>query len=93
MPTLYSPFVIHVISLSLGEPDFNTPEFIKEAAKKAMDENSHAIAPSMIYAWACLQEGVGFANRLWRLCAVNRPIRRPRLIESNHGLRFAPVHL
>lgn len=28
-----------VISLSLGEPDFNTPDFIKEAAKKAIDEN------------------------------------------------------
>ena len=28
-----------VISLSLGEPDFNTPEFVKEAAKKAIDEN------------------------------------------------------
>lgn len=28
-----------VISLSLGEPDFNTPEFIKEAAKKAIDDN------------------------------------------------------
>ncbi|RMG80487.1 MAG: pyridoxal phosphate-dependent aminotransferase [Bacteroidetes bacterium] len=28
-----------VINLSLGEPDFNTPDFIKEAAKKAIDEN------------------------------------------------------
>lgn len=28
-----------VISLSIGEPDFDTPEFIKEAAKKAIDEN------------------------------------------------------
>lgn len=28
-----------VISLSIGEPDFNTPDFIKEAAKKAIDEN------------------------------------------------------
>jgi aspartate aminotransferase len=27
-----------IISLSLGEPDFNTPDFIKEAAKKAIDE-------------------------------------------------------
>jgi aspartate aminotransferase len=27
-----------VISLSLGEPDFDTPEHIKEAAKKALDE-------------------------------------------------------
>jgi aspartate aminotransferase len=30
---------IDVIDLSLGEPDFNTPEHIKEAAKKAIDEN------------------------------------------------------
>jgi len=28
-----------IISLSLGEPDFNTPDFIKEAAKKAIDES------------------------------------------------------
>ena len=28
-----------VISLSLGEPDFNTPDFVKDAAKKAIDEN------------------------------------------------------
>ncbi len=28
-----------VISLSIGEPDFDTPEFIKDAAKKALDEN------------------------------------------------------
>lgn len=28
-----------VISLSIGEPDFGTPEFIKDAAKKAIDEN------------------------------------------------------
>ncbi len=28
-----------VISLSLGEPDFDTPDYIKEAAKKGIDEN------------------------------------------------------
>lgn len=28
-----------IISLSLGEPDFDTPEFIKDAAKTALDEN------------------------------------------------------
>ena len=28
-----------IISLSLGEPDFDTPEFIKDAAKKALDDN------------------------------------------------------
>ena len=30
---------IDIISLSLGEPDFNTPDYIKEAAKKAIDDN------------------------------------------------------
>lgn len=34
-----------IISLSLGEPDFNTPEFIKEAAKKAIDENYSSYTP------------------------------------------------
>jgi aspartate aminotransferase len=34
-----------VISLSLGEPDFFTPEFIKDAAKKAMDENFTMYTP------------------------------------------------
>jgi aspartate aminotransferase len=30
---------LDVINLSLGEPDFNTPDFIKEAAKRAVAEN------------------------------------------------------
>ncbi len=30
---------IDVVDLSVGEPDFNTPDHIKEAAKKAIDEN------------------------------------------------------
>mgnify|MGYP001533671013 FL=1 len=30
---------VDVINLSVGEPDFNTPEHIKEAAKRAVDEN------------------------------------------------------
>jgi len=34
-----------VISLSLGEPDFDTPEFVKEAAKKAVDENYSHYTP------------------------------------------------
>ena len=29
----------HVISLSLGEPDFDTPDFIKAAANEAMEQN------------------------------------------------------
>ncbi len=36
---------IDIISLSLGEPDFNTPDFIKEAAKRAIDENYNSYTP------------------------------------------------
>lgn len=36
---------INVIDLSLGEPDFNTPDHIKEAAKKAIDENYSHYTP------------------------------------------------
>lgn len=36
---------IDVIDLSLGEPDFNTPLHIKEAAKKAIDENYSHYTP------------------------------------------------
>ncbi len=39
-----------IISLSLGEPDFNTPGFIKEAAKKAIDENYSTYSPVDGYA-------------------------------------------
>ena len=34
-----------IISLSLGEPDFNTPDFIKEAAIKAIHENYSKYSP------------------------------------------------
>lgn len=34
-----------IIGLSLGEPDFNTPEFIKEAAKQAIDDNYNSYTP------------------------------------------------
>ena len=34
-----------VIALSLGEPDFNTPEFIKDAAKQAIDNNFSHYTP------------------------------------------------
>ena len=38
-----------VINLSLGEPDFNTPDFIKEAAKKAIDQNLTHYTPVAAY--------------------------------------------
>ena len=36
---------VNVIALSLGEPDFDTPEFIKEAGKKAIDDNFSHYTP------------------------------------------------
>ncbi|MCH5240081.1 MAG: pyridoxal phosphate-dependent aminotransferase [Muribaculaceae bacterium] len=36
---------IDVINLSVGEPDFDTPDFIKSAAKKAIDENFSRYTP------------------------------------------------
>ncbi len=34
-----------IIGLSLGEPDFNTPDFIKDAAKEAIDQNYNSYSP------------------------------------------------
>ncbi|NJI71580.1 pyridoxal phosphate-dependent aminotransferase [Sphingobacterium kitahiroshimense] len=36
---------VNVISLSVGEPDFNTPDHVKEAAKVALDENWTRYSP------------------------------------------------
>ncbi len=36
---------VDVINLSVGEPDFNTPDHIKEAAKKAIDDNWSRYSP------------------------------------------------
>ncbi len=45
-----------IISLSLGEPDFNTPDFVKEAAKKAIDENYSTYSP--VDGYADLKEAI-----------------------------------
>ena len=39
-----------IIGLSLGEPDFNTPDFIKSAAKQAIDDNYNSYTPVDGYA-------------------------------------------
>lgn len=36
---------VDVINLAVGEPDFNTPEHIKEAAKRAIDQNYSRYTP------------------------------------------------
>jgi len=41
---------VDIISLSLGEPDFNTPDFIKEAAIQAVNDNYNSYTPVDGYA-------------------------------------------
>lgn len=36
---------IDIIDLSIGEPDFNTPDYVKDAAKKAIDDNYSKYPP------------------------------------------------
>ena len=51
---------IDVINMSVGEPDFNTPDHIKEAAKKAVDDNYSRYSPVPGYA----DLRVAIANKL-----------------------------
>ena len=37
---------VDVINMSVGEPDFTTPEHIKQAAKKAIDDNYSFYSPA-----------------------------------------------
>lgn len=52
---------IDIISLSLGEPDYDTPSFIKDAAKKAIDENFTHYPP--VAGYADLREAVALKFR------------------------------
>ena len=45
-----------IISLSLGEPDFNTPEFIKDAAIQAVNDNYNSYSP--VDGYADLKEAI-----------------------------------
>jgi len=47
---------IDVIGLSLGEPDFNTPEFIKDAAVQAVEDNWNSYSP--VDGYADLKEAI-----------------------------------
>lgn len=47
---------IDIVDLSLGEPDFDTPQHIKDAAKKAIDENWSHYTP--VAGYADLREAV-----------------------------------
>lgn len=45
-----------IIGLSLGEPDFNTPDFIKEAAIQAINDNYNSYSP--VDGYADLKEAI-----------------------------------
>lgn len=47
---------INVINLSIGQPDFFTPDYIKEAAKKAIDNNFSSYSP--VAGFANLREAI-----------------------------------
>ncbi len=47
---------IDIIGLSLGEPDFTVPEYIKEAAIKAIEDNYHSYTP--VDGYADLKEAI-----------------------------------
>ena len=53
---------IDVINLSVGEPDFDTPDHIKAAAKQAIDENYSRYSP--VTGYASLREAI--SNKLQR---------------------------
>lgn len=48
---------VDVINMSVGEPDFNTPDHIKEAAKKAIDENYSRYSP--VAGYPALRNAIG----------------------------------
>jgi myo-inositol-1-phosphate synthase len=47
-----------------------------EQFEKAMDANDEAIAPSMLYAWASIMEGVPFANGAPNLCVDTHALQK-----------------
>jgi myo-inositol-1-phosphate synthase len=56
-----------------------------EQFERAMEQNDEAIAPSMLYAWAAMMEGVPFANG-----APNLAVDTPALMQLAHD-RGVPI--
>lgn len=71
---------IQVINLSLGEPDFATPEHIKEAAKKAIDENFSHYSP--VAGFADLRKAI-----CEKLCEENGLHYLPQQIVVSNGAK------
>ena len=70
---------VDVINLSVGEPDFNTPDHIKEAAKKAVDDNFSRYSP--VPGYPALRNAIGGD--------FNEPSHRD-WIEKNKDNHFIP---
>ena len=71
---------VDVINMSVGEPDFATPEFIKEAAKKAIDENFTYYTP--VSGYLSLREAIAE-----NLLAVNGVSYNPSQIIVSNGAK------
>jgi len=74
-----------VISLSLGEPDFDAPDFVKEACKKAVDDNYSHYPP--VNGYAELREAICTKfkrdNNLTYSLAGGIPVHIPTQIEND----------
>jgi aspartate aminotransferase len=64
---------IDVINLSFGEPDFFTPEHVKEAAKKAVDENYSYYTP--VSGYPELRKALIHLTRSLYLQVQNNPLQ------------------
>jgi aspartate aminotransferase len=63
---------IDVIDLSLGEPDFNTPEHIKQAAIKAIEDNWSHYTP--VSGYLDLREAYVQSLNVITILIINRKI-------------------
>lgn len=73
---------LDVINLSVGEPDFNTPQHIKDAAKKAIDENFTFYTP--VAGYLSLREAI--CNKLKK---ENNLDYKPNQIVCSNGAKQA----
>lgn len=73
---------IDVINLSVGEPDFNTPDHIKEAAKDAIDKNFSRYSP--VPGYLSLREAISK-----KLLTENNMTYAPEQISCSNGAKQA----
>ena len=62
---------VDVIDLSVGEPDFPTPEAVREAAKRAIDEGNNFYTP--VAGYNDLREAVSRASSRGRTASTTPP--------------------